>query len=284
MDASGKILSNERILTTVEDLDRFLDRFEDASFVLESTGIWEFIYEAIERRGFEVVLAHPLKVRAIAEAKVKTDKIDARTLAHLLRADLVPRSYIPSKDIRDLRQLVRQRAYLVQKSTGFKNRIHAELLRRGVRRPKEFATPFSSKSVAWMRSLAIPTVNADLECLAALQAQVEQLNEQAAPGVQPEEGGAVDRHDTGHRVLWSVAHLGRDRRRAPVPGRGASVLLRRADADRQPVGVELALRRREQGRLEVPALGPDGERSHSRRLLSRLATLSLPRESRSSPW
>ena len=178
MDASGKILSNERILSTVEDLDRFLDRFEDASFVLESTGIWEFIYEAIERRGFEVVLAHPLKVRAIAEAKVKTDKIDARTLAHLLRADLVPRSYIPSKDMRDLRQLVRQLAYLVQRSTGFKNRIHAELLRRGIRRPKEFATPFSGKSVEWMRSLAIPTVNTDLECLAALQAQVEQLNEQ----------------------------------------------------------------------------------------------------------
>ena len=178
MDLNGKILSNERIPSTVEDLDRFLEGFEDASFVLESTGIWEFFYETIERHGFEVVLAHPLKVRAIAEAKVKTDKIDARTLAHLLRADLVPRSYIPSKDMRDLRQLVRQRAYLVQRSTGFKNRIHAELLRRGIRRPKEFATPFSGKSVEWMRSLAIPTVNTDLECLAALQAQVEQLNEQ----------------------------------------------------------------------------------------------------------
>lgn len=125
-----------------------------------------------------MVLVHPLKVRAIDEAKVKTDKIDARTLAHLLRAGLAPRSYIPSKDIRDLRQLVRQRAYLVQRSTGFKNRIHAELLRRGMRRPKELATPVSDKSMAWMRSLAIPTVNADPKCLAALQAQVERLNEQ----------------------------------------------------------------------------------------------------------
>jgi transposase len=53
----------------VEDLDRFLDGFEDASFVLESTGIWEFVYETIERHGFEVVLAHPLKVTAIAEAR-----------------------------------------------------------------------------------------------------------------------------------------------------------------------------------------------------------------------
>ena len=69
MDERGAIISNERIASTVEDLDRFLDGFEDASFVLESTGIWEFVYETIERHGFEVVLAHPLKVTAIAEAR-----------------------------------------------------------------------------------------------------------------------------------------------------------------------------------------------------------------------
>ena len=178
MDADGKVLSNDRIPSTVEDLDAFLDGFEDASFVLESTGIWEFVYETIERHGFEAVLAHPLKVRAIAEAKVKTDKVDARTLAHLLRADLVPRSYIPSKDMRDLRQLVRQRAYLVQRSTSFKNRIHTELLRRGIRRPKELVKPFTHKSVTWMRSLSIPTVNSSLDCLEAILLQVEQLNEQ----------------------------------------------------------------------------------------------------------
>jgi len=178
MDAEGTIRSNDRIPSTVEDLDAFLDGFEDASFVLESTGIWEFVYETIERHGFEAVLAHPLKVRAIAEAKVKTDKVDARILAHLLRADLVPRSYIPSKDMRDLRQLVRQRAYLVQRSTSFKNRIHAELLRRGIRRPKELVKPFTQKSTHWMRSLAIPTVNSSLDCLEVIQTQVEQLNEQ----------------------------------------------------------------------------------------------------------
>jgi transposase len=50
---------------------------------MESTGIWEFIYEGIEKKGFEVQLAHPLNVRAIAEARVKTGKVDARTLAQL---------------------------------------------------------------------------------------------------------------------------------------------------------------------------------------------------------
>jgi transposase len=178
IDESGRALSNERFSSTNEELDRFLGRFQDAKFVLESTGIWEFIYEGIEKRGFEAVLAHPLKVRAIAEARVKTDKVDAETLAQLLRADLIPRSWIPPKDIRDLRQLVRQRAYLVRDAARFKNRIHAEILRRGVRRPENLRTPFSQKSVRWMRSLSIPTVTSCLNCLESVQAQVQEINAQ----------------------------------------------------------------------------------------------------------
>jgi transposase len=178
IDERGRALSNERFPSTHESLDVFLAGIKDAKFVLESTGMWEFIYEGIEKRGFEVQLAHPLKVRAIAEARVKTDKVDAETLAQLLRANLIPRSWIPSKDMRDLRQLVRQRAYLVQQSTSLKNRIHAELLRRGVRRPQNFVMPFSKKSIDWMRSLEIPTVISCLNCLVSVQAQIEEMNTQ----------------------------------------------------------------------------------------------------------
>jgi len=176
IDDSGRVLSNEKFSSTQEELDRFLARFKRARFALESTGIWEFIYEGIEKKGFDAQLAHPLKVRAIAEAKVKTDKVDAETLAQLLRADLIPRSWVPSKDVRDLRQLVRQRAYLVKQSTSLKNRIHAELLRRGVRRPEKFKEPFSLKSIDWMRSLGLPTVNSCLNCLENVQAQIEEIN------------------------------------------------------------------------------------------------------------
>lgn len=176
MNKSGKVLSNERFLSNQDALDKFLNRFDKAKFVLESTGIWEFIYEGIEKRGFEAVLAHPLKVRAIAEARVKTDKVDAQTLAHLLRADLVPRSWVPSKDVRDLRQLVRQRSYLVRQSTSLKNRTHAELLRRGIRRPEEFGKSFTKKGIVWMRSLRIPTVDSCLCCLENVQEQIETIN------------------------------------------------------------------------------------------------------------
>lgn len=176
LDDDGNELSNERFDSALDALNLFLDRFDEAKFVLESTGIWEFIYEGIEARGFEVQLAHPLKVRAIAEAKVKNDKVDARTLAQLLRLNAVPRSYIPSKDIRDLRQLVRQRAFLVQRCTSFKNRIHAELTRHGLKRPQGLAKTFTKKHRDWLRSLAITTVTVNLDCLEAIEEKIKAMN------------------------------------------------------------------------------------------------------------
>jgi hypothetical protein len=64
--------------------------------VLEATGNWSFIYDVLEAGTDEVVLTHPKRIRAIAAAKVKTDKIDATTLAHLTRTDLLPTAYAPS--------------------------------------------------------------------------------------------------------------------------------------------------------------------------------------------
>ena len=57
--------------------------------------MWIFL----EERGIEMVLSHPSKTRIIAEAKIKTDKIDSKNLAKLLRADFLLQSYIPSKEI-----------------------------------------------------------------------------------------------------------------------------------------------------------------------------------------
>jgi hypothetical protein len=59
-----------------------------------------------------VKLAHPLKTRAIAEARIKTDSIDSETLAHLLRTDLLPDSYMPAKYVRVERKIARHRALL----------------------------------------------------------------------------------------------------------------------------------------------------------------------------
>ena len=83
--------------------------------VMESTGIvWSTLYNNLDERHIPVTLANPLKTRAIASARIKTDKVDARILAHLLRGDLVAECYVPPKDIREIRALVRHRASLVK--------------------------------------------------------------------------------------------------------------------------------------------------------------------------
>lgn len=75
----------------------------------------------------EVQLAHPYRVKAIAAAQVKTDSVDAGTLADLLRANLIPRAHIPTKETRALKEMVRQRVFLVRMRTMVKNSIHALL-------------------------------------------------------------------------------------------------------------------------------------------------------------
>ena len=72
----------------------------------------------------KTVVGHPLKIRAIADAKIKSDAIDAKTLAHLLRADLIPRVHVPSKEVREQKNLLRYRLWLVRLQTMTKNRIH----------------------------------------------------------------------------------------------------------------------------------------------------------------
>lgn len=81
---------------------------------MEATYGWEWLAELLEDAGYELHLAHPLRTKAIASARVKTDAVDARTLAHLLRADLLPEAYVAPRELRDLRDLLRQRVVLTQ--------------------------------------------------------------------------------------------------------------------------------------------------------------------------
>jgi transposase len=70
----------------------------EVKVVVESTeNLWIQIHDKLEEHGFDVALSNLSKTRLIAEAKVKTDKVDARTLAALLRADTPPTCYVPGE-------------------------------------------------------------------------------------------------------------------------------------------------------------------------------------------
>ena len=101
---------------------------EDAIAVCESTGnYWIRLHDTLEDNGINTLLANSLKTKVIAQAKLKDDKIDSNVLVDLLRADLVYESFVPDKEYRELRQLVRTRLHLVTERTVFKNNVHAVL-------------------------------------------------------------------------------------------------------------------------------------------------------------
>ena len=105
----------------------------ESKIALEATYGWEWLADVLEEAGYELHLAHPLRTKAIASARVKTDSVDALTLAHLLRTDLLPEAYIARRELRDLRDLLRHRVALTQMRSALKNRVHALIARQGIR-------------------------------------------------------------------------------------------------------------------------------------------------------
>ena len=116
---------------------------------------WGWLVELLEELELEPHLVHPSRCKAIASARLKNDKVDAATLAQLLRADLLPEAWIAPQQVRDLRALLRHRASLVRLSTLCKNRIHAVLADRGI---GEDQVLWAGPGRAWLADLALPPI------------------------------------------------------------------------------------------------------------------------------
>jgi len=115
--------------------------------VIEASSSYRWLYDLLEPLG-AVVLAHPLKLRAIVTARAKTDKLDAALLARLLRAGLVPASYVPPQRYQVLREVTRARARLVRCATLAKNQVHYLLASRNLHPP--YRNVFSKAGCRWL--------------------------------------------------------------------------------------------------------------------------------------
>src|SRR5438445_103397 len=88
MNERGVLVKRKKIETDGDAWREFFSEFpETMQAVMEPVSQWPVYYELLEKLGHTVKLASPRKVKAIASAKIKTDTIDATTLAHLLRTD-----------------------------------------------------------------------------------------------------------------------------------------------------------------------------------------------------
>jgi len=158
MNEKGTVVKEGRINNTKEALSRFLGSSQEPkSAVLEAGRNWTVMYDWLEEELDEVKLANPRKVKAIAEAKIKTDKIDATILAHLLRSDLIPEAYVPKAETRIIKNILRQRMFFVKLSSMTKNRIHNILDRhpklRGQIDPSDL---FGKQGLEWLLKVDLP--------------------------------------------------------------------------------------------------------------------------------
>jgi len=155
-----------------------------------SANFWIRIYDKLEQEGVDVKLTNPMRTKAIAEARIKTDRIDAKTLAYLLKGDLVAESYVPTRKNRERRALIRHRASLTRMRVEIKNRIHALLDKHEL--SYTYTDLFGKQGLEWLRSLQLPTTDqqilrTSLQVADTLTEQIREMDIQIAKDATSEE-------------------------------------------------------------------------------------------------
>jgi len=113
LDQTGRVVVQKRLPN--ELVQSFLESFNVEKGLEASTHVVP-LYRALVNRGFRVEVSHPKKTRYIAEARIKSDKVDSRAIAELVRLDALPKSYMPPPEVAVLREKVRRRAFLVKRA------------------------------------------------------------------------------------------------------------------------------------------------------------------------
>lgn len=101
----------------------FFGQYQPFATVMESTGSYEWLFALLEPLAERIVLAHPKKLRIIAESKNKSDRLDATVLAEFLVLDMIPEAYRPTPREREYRRLVRQRIHLKKNIRRVRSKI-----------------------------------------------------------------------------------------------------------------------------------------------------------------
>jgi transposase len=167
----GLVRDEGRIDVTPEALRSWASGLQQNDEVaLEATGNSDAIDNLLTPLVGRVVVSNPSKTRAIAEAKVKTDKVDARILAQLLAADFLPPMWLPDEGTRSLRRQVMRRAHIVPQRTRLKNRVHA-ILARNLAPTPPVSDLFGKTGRHWLSRQALPT-----DERASVQALLRQLD------------------------------------------------------------------------------------------------------------
>ena len=178
LDENGNIVRKDSIENSFEKFGEFLGSFSPGdSFVMELTGFYEPLYDFIESREFSLKLANPLKIKLIAESRMKNDDVDSEILAKLLRNDWILESDVPPKKIREIRGIVRTRIQISQSMRSYKNRIRYELLRMHVDYEVD---PFSKEGKIFLWNLHNPRIDSYVSVINGLEKEIHKIDESIA--------------------------------------------------------------------------------------------------------
>jgi transposase len=156
LEARGKIMQAGPVTNEKLALRRYFRQFrgKEVQVAVEACGFWPAFREVVEPEVRRLVLVHPQRVKAIASAKLKNDRVDSETLAHLLRCDLLPESWKADRETQARRQQVRLRTTLVRQRTRLKNQVHAVLHQQGLRSP--VTDLFGKRGRWWLAGVKLP--------------------------------------------------------------------------------------------------------------------------------
>jgi len=170
LDRDGQVLVQRKMMN--EDIPAFLEMTHPDKLAMEASTYIIPLYRKLTESGYDVTVSHPRKTRLIAEARIKSDRVDSRALAELLRLDSLPTSYIPPRDIAAIREKVRRRAFMVRQVTKLKVKIRDVLAAEGVKPPTGHGL-FTAKGVEWLRSLNLEPVDCYLRLIEPLKEEVK---------------------------------------------------------------------------------------------------------------
>ena len=192
MKEDGKVIDNTKLshIDKVGMQEYFSEIPKPAVAVIESTRNWYWLYELLEEVGIEVKMANPYEVGLIAKSHIKTDKIDANVLAHLERVGFLPTCYIPPREIRDMREILRHRITLVRICAGIKNRIHSIVDKLGIVHP--YSDLFGKAGKEFLRHLEVRDVYKErmgeyLKLIEFLEVEINRLSNQMRKELKDEQ-------------------------------------------------------------------------------------------------
>ncbi len=182
-----------------EAIRAFFQELGPFQVVVEATAAYEWFFLLIENLADRLVLAHPKKLRVIAESTRKSDKIDAEVLAVFLALDMIPQAYRPTPRIRQHRVLVRHRCWLQRRITSLKCKVRNVLGHYNA----DIAELFTRKGEQYLAAVPLSpadrfTVQALQEQLALFQRQLREADRQleqfaeTAPWVEQEARALLD--------------------------------------------------------------------------------------------